>query len=345
MSTALRSARLALVPTSLALCQADLAGPAALAQALGATIPASWPPEHYDRAAIEYWLRLLERDPASSRWVNHYLVEDADGSAPRLLGVAGYKGPPDVDGGVEVGYSILPEAQRRGLATEAVAALVEEAFGEPGVTRVIAETLPALLSSIRVLEKNGFSLQGEGSEPGVIRFELTREDFHAGRRNIADHLRTRLRQLDHLRWADRQVLVALHGMPTPAPEALRLFYHVLGAESVWLARLLGKSPEVAVWPSMNLDAAAELAERNARGYRALLWPLSLLDLDRLVRYTNSAGEAFQTTVDDILTHVFLHGAYHRGQVSRLIRQEGGTPVPTDFIAFVRGRAAATVAVR
>lgn len=342
MTSPLRTARLTLVPATLGLCRADLAGPAALAQALNAAVPESWPPEHYDSLAIEYWLRRLEQDPSVTRWVSHYLVADSDGSAPRVLGVAGYKGPPAEDGSVEVGYSILSEARRQGLATEAVGALVEAAFADARVTRVLAETLPALLSSIRVLEKNGFALLGEGSESGVIRFELSRDDFHAGRRSIPDHLRSRMRQLDHLRWADRQVLSALRRTTPPPPEALRLFLHVLGAEGVWLARLQGKPSDVAVWPALDLAAAADLAESNALGFRSLLWPLTSLDLDRLVPYTNSAGEAFQTTVDDILTHVCLHGAYHRGQVARILRIDGAAPIPTDYIAFVRGRAAATV---
>jgi RimJ/RimL family protein N-acetyltransferase len=42
---------------------------------------------------------------------------------------------------------------------------------------VIAETLPELTPSIGVLGKCGFHLIGEGSEPGVIRFELTRAAY------------------------------------------------------------------------------------------------------------------------------------------------------------------------
>jgi len=37
----------------------------------------------------------------------------------------------------------------------------------------------------------------------------------------------------------------------------------------------------------------------------------------------------------------MHGCYHRGQVAMLIRDGGGTPAPTDYIAFVRGAPAAT----
>jgi uncharacterized damage-inducible protein DinB len=69
------------------------------------------------------------------------------------------------------------------------------------------------------------------------------------------------------------------------------------------------------------------------------------DLAREVPYVNSAGAAFVSRVDDILLHVVLHSAYHRGQVSLLMRRSGGTPKPTDYIAFARGAPAATHAPR
>ena len=94
-----------------------------------------------------------------------------------LVGAGGYKGRPSPEGTVEIGYSIVPEYQRRGLATEAAAALVARAFCDTRVNRVIAETLPKLAPSIGVLRKNGFRLIGEGSEPEVIRFELTRAEY------------------------------------------------------------------------------------------------------------------------------------------------------------------------
>ena len=51
----------------------------------------------------------------------------------------------------------------------------------PAVQRVIAETLPELTPSIGVLGKCGFRFIGDGAEPGVIRFELTRADFSIGK--------------------------------------------------------------------------------------------------------------------------------------------------------------------
>jgi uncharacterized damage-inducible protein DinB len=40
-------------------------------------------------------------------------------------------------------------------------------------------------------------------------------------------------------------------------------------------------------------------------------------------------------VKDILTHVGLHGVYHRGQIALLARQGGGTAVATDYIIYTR----------
>lgn len=170
----LETERLELVPgTSTMLC-ADLAGPAALADALGVDVPASWPPDLYDEPAIRFMLNALDAQPDFAAWGFHYFVlrPGAEGANARTaVGVGGFKGPP-VDGTVEIGYSILPEFRRRGLATEAVRALLDRSFADPRVRRVVAETLPELRPSIGVLEKVGMRQIGPGSEPGVIRFEL-----------------------------------------------------------------------------------------------------------------------------------------------------------------------------
>jgi len=39
----------------------------------------------------------------------------------------------------------------------------------------------------------------------------------------------------------------------------------------------------------------------------------------------------------ILSHVIIHGGYHRGQIAILLRQAGSDPAVTDFIAYVRSR--------
>ncbi len=148
------------------------------------------------------------------------------------------------------------------------------------------------------------------------------------------------RLFEHMSWADRAAAEALGAAPAAA-EALELYAHVLGAELVWLARLEASAPAAAVWPRASLSECAALASRATEGYRTYLSALAARDLDRRVAYRNSAGQAFESRVEDILWHVALHGTYHRGQIALLLRQAGERPAATDYIAFVRGAPAAT----
>ena len=92
---------------------------------------------------------------------------------------------------------------------------------------------------------------------------------------------------------------------------------------------------------ISLDDCARLARENRDALRAYVARLTSADLRRAVHYRNSAGDEFDNAIEDILVHVAMHGSYHRGQVSLLVRDAGAQPQPTDFIAFVRGAPAAT----
>jgi RimJ/RimL family protein N-acetyltransferase len=166
--------RLVLVPATPELTQSALTGSSALAAALGAEVPATWPPEYLDGPSLEYTLERLAEAPGNAGWWLHFFLLEDGGRSRTLIGSGGYKGPPSADGTVEVGYGIVSDHRRRGYASEATRGLLANAFANPAVKRAIAETLPELAASIGVLTKCGFRLIGEGSEPGVIRFELTR---------------------------------------------------------------------------------------------------------------------------------------------------------------------------
>jgi uncharacterized damage-inducible protein DinB len=145
---------------------------------------------------------------------------------------------------------------------------------------------------------------------------------------------------EHMAWADARVLASLRDAPD-SERALTLYSHVLGAEHVWLSRMAGQEARLAVWPALTLAEAEDVAEGNAAGYRALLSELGPAELDREVTYRNSAGREFRSRLVDILLHVAMHGAYHRGQVALLVRDGAGEPAATDYIAFARGAPAAT----
>jgi uncharacterized damage-inducible protein DinB len=153
-----------------------------------------------------------------------------------------------------------------------------------------------------------------------------------------------LRRLwDHAAWADAALLARLERAAAPPPLAVREYAHVLGAEEVWLSRLVGRPSAAAVWPELSLPEIADLARAVRAGYLEYLANLTDVDVARGVSYVNSAGLAFTTPVGDILLHVALHGQYHRGKVNLMFREAGLDPAPVDFIGFVRGVPAATVA--
>lgn len=172
--------RLDLVPATIPALRAALEGTQTLAAILDGHVPPTWPPEYLDARAVQFSLDRLTEDPALLGWWMYFVILPRGPVGRTLIGSAGYKGPPLADGTVEVGYGIVSDQRRQGYATEVTRALVARAFALPAVHRVIAETLPELVPSIGVLRKCGFRFTGDGSEPGVIRFELTRDAYGRG---------------------------------------------------------------------------------------------------------------------------------------------------------------------
>ncbi|MGA8764882.1 MAG: DinB family protein [Candidatus Sulfotelmatobacter sp.] len=143
------------------------------------------------------------------------------------------------------------------------------------------------------------------------------------------------RQFKYDHWANREIVSALRPAATPSPRSLQLLAHILSAERLWLERLTQQPQSLPVWTAFDLgQCEAHLAELS------VVWPdyfdqLSPAILLETIAYKNSKGEAWTSTVQDILTHVFLHSAYHRGQIAAEMRGRGDTPAYTDFIHAVR----------
>src|SRR5262245_22831414 len=134
-------------------------------------------------------------------------------------------------------------------------------------------------------------------------------------------------------WAHDELIAELRRQP-PDGETLRLLAHVISAEHLWLSRIAEKPARVAVWPSFSLEECAALERENRAAFEALLTQPEDARRRR-VQYRNSAGNAFDNDVGEILTHVAMHGHYHRGQIATAMRAAGREPVYTDYIGYVR----------
>ncbi len=168
-----RTPRLELVPATVTLLDAELDSREALAGLLGAAVPDDWPPGEHDRGAAELFRARLAEDPDAVGWYGWYAILPSPAGSV-LIGSGGYLGPPDADGTVEIGYSILPAYRGRGFATELARALVDRAFSTAGVARVVAQTSPDNVGSVKVLERCGFRPIGPGKEPGSVRYAIHR---------------------------------------------------------------------------------------------------------------------------------------------------------------------------
>lgn len=107
---------------------------------------------------IESYMRRLEEDPSQLYWGVWFVIRKDDGA---LIGDIGFKGRPNEERTVEVGYGFLESARMKGYATESVQALINWAFQSNEVKCVIAETLHDNIASIRVLQKIGMERVSE----------------------------------------------------------------------------------------------------------------------------------------------------------------------------------------
>lgn len=149
---------------------------------------------------------------------------------------------------------------------------------------------------------------------------------------LLEHLR---RQFAYDAWANREVLNALKVSAHPNPRPLQLLAHILSAERLWLERIRKRPQSLPVWPDTAVGECEAQISDLSRLWNEFLSELSSAGLAEKVSYKNSMGEPWTSSVEDVLTHVLLHSAYHRGQIAAQMRAGGEQPAYTDFIHAAR----------
>lgn len=119
-------------------------------------------------------------------------------------------------------------------------------------------------------------------------------------------------------------------------KAVYLLGHIIAARRMWLFRFGVLRDKVELFPE-----ETKLAELPARiSEMETLWSQYLSQLDdtdmaRVFEYESYEGSRFQNTIEDILTQLFGHSWYHRGQIALLLRSIGAEPAVTDFVFWAR----------
>jgi uncharacterized damage-inducible protein DinB len=153
------------------------------------------------------------------------------------------------------------------------------------------------------------------------------------------------RWFEYERDAHAKVLASLATVPgdgrgLPAwQKALSLLAHVVAARRMWLFRLgvAADGPRELFPTGLRLEEiTADLGQVEA-AWSAYLAGLTDADLARVFEYQSLDGGRFRNTVEDILTQLFGHSWYHRGQIAVLVRACGGEPAATDYVFWRRER--------
>ena len=65
-------------------------------------------------------------------------------------------------------------------------------------------------------------------------------------------------------------------------------------------------------------------------------------IDQTFEYQSLDAGRFRNRIEEILTQLYGHSLYHRGQIAILVKQAGGKPAATDFVTGAGSRSASAV---
>ncbi|MCC5617515.1 GNAT family N-acetyltransferase [Nostoc sp. CHAB 5836] len=159
--------RLELLPCSLEVSQAVITrNKLQVERLLGVRVPDDWYESEVSDILPIYGQMLID-DPSQLGWGVWLMIHIADST---LIGDLGFLGKPDRTGTVEMGYEVLSAYRRQGFTFEAVEALVNFAFTQPQLKRIIAHSPDDHVASIRILEKLG--MEQIAKDENLLEWEL-----------------------------------------------------------------------------------------------------------------------------------------------------------------------------
>lgn len=147
----IHTARLVLIPFTLEAARTLYAGDKAVLAYLGLQATSYWPDQE-SMDTLPKIIKHLEKVQEPTGFESWMIVLKHNST---VIGDAGFKGPPDAEGVVDIGYSIIEQEHQRGYGLETARALVDWAVRQPTVKAVTASCLLENRASFRILEKLG----------------------------------------------------------------------------------------------------------------------------------------------------------------------------------------------
>lgn len=135
-------------------------------------------------------------------------------------------------------------------------------------------------------------------------------------------------------WANCEVIKYVSSSKVKKEKALSIMSHILNAYVLWIGRIKNIPQNTGVW---QIYDKSELTDKNLEIRKMMSDFLFDREFypDKIVTYKNTKGENYDSTVEDILFHLFNHSSYHRGQVIHLLSSSGNDFPYIDYIHYVR----------
>jgi uncharacterized damage-inducible protein DinB len=144
--------------------------------------------------------------------------------------------------------------------------------------------------------------------------------------------------LQYEKWANRLIIDTIGRVKEPDSRWLDLMSHILNVQMVWYSRITKDIYPPPVWEVVTgIEEIKKKYSSNNIILDSFISELRDEDLNISIPYKTTEGVEHQNTLREILTHLFNHSTYHRGQIVILMKEKIPTLPATDFILFARGK--------
>jgi uncharacterized damage-inducible protein DinB len=206
----------------------------------------------------------------------------------------------------------------------------------PGLFRACAQATGSSMSGISNLNSPMLILRlliYERLQPNLTWLMTSEESMNAEKYR---------RWFEYEQDSNAKVLASLQAVAEPSrgmpqfQKAVDLLAHLVAARNIWLYRLGYGIQPLELFPAeTSLSRLPELLDEMQAAWRSYFESLTDGEAARLFEYQSFDGPRVRNTVEDVLTQLYGHSLYHRGQIAMLLRSIGAEPALTDFIYWAR----------
>jgi uncharacterized damage-inducible protein DinB len=113
-------------------------------------------------------------------------------------------------------------------------------------------------------------------------------------------------------------------------KSLKLFSHIQNAHQIWVNRIEPRDALFEVWQTHTIRECQQINQINYEHALLIMGKFALTDTITLGQIR---GKILTKSIRDLLFNIINHSTYHRAQLATEFRNNGLTPLLTDFLFY------------